>query len=238
MRFTKFGKALSMGVLSAGVIFGVTSCVESYTVGFLYVTGTVTASSGSSGIISGYKIDHNTGKLNTIDGLPVSSGGANPVRAVLTLGSRFLYVLNRGVNNAGNGDCYGTGSRRVPERQHHRVCRGRQWHLDASGDLLHAGPESVPAYRRLLGQLFDGSGPRCAGQRQPVEHRQLRARPGNRAPKITTCGDITVFQINSDHGPLVAGRQCPGHRGQRLRAHLLPGSRQPCRFCSQLADTS
>ena len=66
MRFTKFGKALCMGALSAGVVFGITSCVESYTVGFLYVTGTVTASSGSNGIISGYKIDHNTGKLTTI----------------------------------------------------------------------------------------------------------------------------------------------------------------------------
>jgi hypothetical protein len=110
MRFTKFGKALSMGVLSAGIIFGVTSCVESYTVGFLYVTGTVTASSGNSGIISGYRIDHNVGTLAPIDGLPVSSGGANPVRAVLTLGSRFLYVLNRGVNNAGNGNCYGVGT--------------------------------------------------------------------------------------------------------------------------------
>ena len=103
MRFTKFGKALSMGVLSAGIIFGVTSCVESYTVGFLYVTGTVTASTGSSGIISGYKIDHNTGKLTSINGLPIPSGGANPVRAVLTQASRFLYILNRGVNNAGNG---------------------------------------------------------------------------------------------------------------------------------------
>ena len=63
MKFTKFGKALAMGALSAGVIFGVTSCVESYTVGYLYVTGTVTASSGNNGIISGYKIDHNTGQL-------------------------------------------------------------------------------------------------------------------------------------------------------------------------------
>ncbi len=61
MRFTKFGKALCMGALSAGVVFGITSCVQSYTVGFLYVTGTVTASSGNNGIISGYKIDHNTG---------------------------------------------------------------------------------------------------------------------------------------------------------------------------------
>ena len=56
MRFTKFGKALAMGALSAGVIFSVTSCNQSYTVGYLYVTGTVTASSGNNGIISGFKI--------------------------------------------------------------------------------------------------------------------------------------------------------------------------------------
>ena len=43
MKFTKFGKALAMGALSAGIVLGVTSCVESYTVGYLYVTGTVTA---------------------------------------------------------------------------------------------------------------------------------------------------------------------------------------------------
>ena len=98
MKFTKFGKALALGALSAAVAFGVTSCVQSYTVGYLYVTGTVTASTGNNGIISGYKIDHNTGRLTPINTLPVSSGGANPVRAFLTLGSRFLYVLNRGVN--------------------------------------------------------------------------------------------------------------------------------------------
>ena len=101
MKFTKFGKALLMSALSAGVILGVTSCVQSYTVGFLYVTGTVTAQSGGNGIISGFKIDHNTGKLTAIDGLPISSGGANPGRAVLLTGSRFLYVLNRGVNAQG-----------------------------------------------------------------------------------------------------------------------------------------
>ena len=68
MRFTKFGKALAMGALSAGVVFGVTSCVQSYTVGYLYVTGTVTASTGNNGIITGFKIDHNTGRLTTING--------------------------------------------------------------------------------------------------------------------------------------------------------------------------
>src|SRR5208283_1873484 len=98
MKFTKFGKALLMSALSAGVVLGVSSCVQSYTVGFLYVTGTVTAQTSGNGIITGFKIDHNTGKLTLIHGLPVSSGGANPVRAVMPTGGRFLYVLNRGEN--------------------------------------------------------------------------------------------------------------------------------------------
>src|ERR1700722_4927509 len=105
MTFTKFGKALLMSALSAAVVLSVSSCVESYTVGFLYVTGTITSGSSGNGIISGFKIDHNTGRLNTIHGLPVPSGGANPVRAVLITGSRFLYVLNRGVNSSGGSDC-------------------------------------------------------------------------------------------------------------------------------------
>ncbi len=60
MKFRKFGKALLMGALSIGAVLSVTSCVESYTVGYLYVTGTqTTGTSGSpgQGIISGFKID-------------------------------------------------------------------------------------------------------------------------------------------------------------------------------------
>src|ERR1035437_4836430 len=105
MKFTKFGKALLISALSAGVILGVTSCVRSYTVGFIYVTGTVTAQSNGGGIVSGYKIDHNTGFLTPINGMPVASGGANPGRAVLLSGSRFLYVLNQGVNSSGGATC-------------------------------------------------------------------------------------------------------------------------------------
>jgi 6-phosphogluconolactonase len=105
MKFSKFGKALLMGALSAGVVLGVTSCVQSYSVGYLYVTGTSTASSTGNGIISGFKIDHNTGKLTNINGLPVASGGANPVRAVMISGGRFLYVLNRGMNAAKGSVC-------------------------------------------------------------------------------------------------------------------------------------
>jgi hypothetical protein len=101
MKFTKFCKALLIGALSAGVVLGVTSCVQSYSVGYLYVTGTVTSESKGNGIVSGFKIDHNTGKLSNINGMPVSSGGANPVRALLLSGSNFLYVLNQGASADG-----------------------------------------------------------------------------------------------------------------------------------------
>lgn len=228
MRFTKFGKALSIGVLSAGVICGVTSCVESYTVGFLYVTGTVTASSGSNGIISGFKIDHNTGKLNTIDGLPISSGGANPVRAVLTLGSRFLYVLNRGVNNAGNGDCYGTGSAECQNANITEYAVGGNGILtpqetfytqgnnpfrmivDSSGNYLmvldhdapdNANPTSTDNCARALGTLGTGSA-------------------------VETCGDITVFQINSTTGrlSLVVNAQVTAANGSALTYFPVPAN--------------
>ena len=105
MKFTKFGKTLLMSALSVGIIIGITSCVQSYSVGFLYVTGTATAQSSGNGIISGFKIDHNKGQVIPIHGLPVSSGGANPGRAVMLTGGRFLYVLNRGANSSGGADC-------------------------------------------------------------------------------------------------------------------------------------
>ena len=76
MKFTKFGKALLLSALTAGVILSITSCIQSYSVGYLFVTGTSTAQSSGSGIVSGFKINHNTGQLTAVNGLPVSSGGA------------------------------------------------------------------------------------------------------------------------------------------------------------------
>ena len=104
MKFRKLGKALLMTAISGGAVFGISSCVQSYSVGYLYVTGTQTASTTGAGVISGFKIDHNTGNLVPINGLPVSSGGANPGRSVLLTGGRFLYVLNQG-STADGGPC-------------------------------------------------------------------------------------------------------------------------------------
>ncbi len=54
MKFKIFGKALLISAISAALILCVSSCVESYDTGILYVTGTDTAPTSTHGIISGY----------------------------------------------------------------------------------------------------------------------------------------------------------------------------------------
>jgi 6-phosphogluconolactonase (cycloisomerase 2 family) len=223
MKFTKFGKALSIGALSVAVVFGVTSCVQSYTVGYLYVTGTITASTGNNGIVSGYKIDHNTGALTKINGLPVSSGGSNPVRAVLTLGSRFVYVLNRGVNGSQNGNCYGTGANACQNANITEFAVGGngiftpqqtffsqginpfRMFVDSSGNYIfvldHDAPDNVNPSSKDNCALALGSG-------------------------ITTCGDITVFKVDQTTGrlSLVVNAQVTAANGQPLTYFPVPAN--------------
>lgn len=191
MRFRKFGKALLIGALSVGVALGVTSCVQSYTVGFLFVTGNSTAGSGQ-GIISGFKIDHNTGNLVPINTLPVGSGGANPGRAVLADSSRFMYVLNRGTDPATNGPCtaatvncnganisqFAVGGTGVLSFQAVFYSQGNNPFriiADSSGNYLFVLDAVAP------------SGTGCAAALGST---------------VTSCGDITAFKIDPSTGRL------------------------------------
>jgi len=200
MKFTKYGKALLISALLAGVLFSVTSCIQDYSVGYLYVTGTVTASTTGNGIVSGFKIDHNTGRLTTINGLPVSSGGANPVRAVLLTGSRFLYVLNRGVTASGSANCttadpcqnssitqFAVGANGILTPQETFYTQGANPFRilsDTSGTFIYV-LEHDSLYNGLPSSATNPN-PNCAA-----------ALTG-----ATTCGDITAFQVNSTTGRL------------------------------------
>src|SRR5271157_3069285 len=180
MKFTKYGKALLISALLAGVIFSVTSCIQDYSVCYLYVTGTVTASTSGNGIVSGFKIDHNTGKLTAINGLPVPSGGANPVRAILLPGSRFLYVLNRGVTASGSANCILTPQ----ETFYTQGANPFRILSDTSGTFIYV-LEHDSIYNGLPSSATNPN-PNCAA-----------ALTG-----ATTCGDITAFQVNSTTGRL------------------------------------
>ena len=209
MKFKEFGKALLLSALSAGVVLGVTSCAQSYSVGYLYVTGTETTSS-SAGIISGFKIDHNTGKLTAINGMPVSSGGANPVRAVLLDGSTFLYVLNRGTssNPAGASIC----TTAYPCSNYNIT----QFAVGANGSLtsqqVYCAVQTAGCTKPILQGInptrliADSTGTHL----YVLDHDSLDSASGatgtangcNQALGTNACGDITAFSIDSTTGLL------------------------------------
>lgn len=220
MKFTKFGKALLISALSAGVILSVTSCVQSYTVGYLYVTGTATSESNGNGIISGFKIDHNTGKLIPINGLPVSSGGANPVRAVLLNSSRFLYVLNRGVNAEGGSDCTTLDP-----------CTG------SNITQLAVGANGILTVEEIF--YTQGVNPfrMIADPSNSFIYVLDHDSPDNSAPTandgcakalsgVTSCGDITAFAVNQVTGrlQLVVNAQVTSASGAALTYFPVPAN--------------
>lgn len=226
MKFTKFGKALSIGALSVAVVFGVTSCVQSYTVGYLYVTGTQTASTGNNGIISGYKIDHNTGLLTGINSLPVSSGGSNPVRSVLTLGSRFVYVLNRGVNASDSGDCTP-----IAPCQNPNII---EFAVGGNGILTSQGPPYFSQGVNPFRMFVDGSGNYLFVLDHDApdsnEYTGLNATSNSCSlalgKGVTSCGDITVFKIDQTTGrlSLIVNAQVTAANNQPLTYFPVPAN--------------
>jgi 6-phosphogluconolactonase (cycloisomerase 2 family) len=215
MRFTKFGKALLMSALSAGIILGTTSCVQSFSVGYLYVTGLNTASTGENGIISGFKIDHNKGGLTSIPGLPVSSGGANPVRAVLLTGGRFIYVLNRGKNASGT-----TCTAADP-------CQGgniTQFSIGGNGVLAPQGQASFSQGINPIRMFTDTAGAflYVLDQVAPDPAACTLAL----GPSVTSCGDITAFKIDPNTGrlTLVVNAQVTAANGSPLTYYPVPAN--------------
>jgi len=220
MKLTKFRKALLMSALSVGLVLGVTSCVQSYTVGYLYVTGlqtsgtsTSTQSGSNNGIISGFKIDHNTGNLVPIHGLPISSGGSNPGRAVLLNGGRFLYVLNQGVPTNGGTSCTAA-----------TPCTANvaQFSIGGNGVLSPQGispsPEGFNSTRIIADStgtyiyVLDTIAPSSAACALAL---------GN---GVTSCGDITAFKADPNTGrlTLVINSQVTAANGEPLAYFPVP----------------
>jgi 6-phosphogluconolactonase (cycloisomerase 2 family) len=212
MKFRKFGKTVLTAALGSAIVFSLSSCVYSFTSGYLYVTGTVTATPSGNGIISGFKIDNNTGKLNVMHGLPVSSGGANPVRAVLLTGGRFVYVLNRGTNAEGGSTCTvtdpcsnaniqqfvvgGNGILTPQETFYTQGLNPFRLVSDTSGNFLLALDHDAPS-NAYCGVVITGA---------------------------TSCGDITVFSVNSNTGrlSLVTNAQLTTATGSQVSYFPVP----------------
>ncbi|RRA48729.1 hypothetical protein [Acidipila sp. EB88] len=98
MTFQKLSRALLCVTGAVGMTLGLTSCSNDRTVGYVYVLGTSVSGQTGVGAIGAFKEDNNNGNLTAIAGAAasISSGGANPIRAVVPTGNRFMYVLNQG----------------------------------------------------------------------------------------------------------------------------------------------
>jgi 6-phosphogluconolactonase (cycloisomerase 2 family) len=214
MKFRKFGKTVLTAALSSAIVISLSSCVRSFTVGYLYVTGTVTSTPSGNGIISGYKINNNNGKLTQMNGLPVSSGGANPVRAVLLTGGRFVYVLNRGTNAEGGSTCtvadpctnanitqFVVGGNGILTPQETFFTQGMNpFRLigDTSGNFIIALDHDAPS-NAYCGTVVTGA---------------------------TSCGDITVFQVNATTGrlTLITNAQLTASTGSQVSYFPIPAN--------------
>ncbi len=106
MKFRNLGSALLSVAGAVGITLGLTSCSADHTVGYVYVLGT-SVNGQVGGQINAFHEDNNNGILGNVKGSPTTSGGSNPVRAVIPSGNRFMYVLNAGVANSTDD---GTGS--------------------------------------------------------------------------------------------------------------------------------
>ncbi|HUN83837.1 MAG TPA: beta-propeller fold lactonase family protein [Terracidiphilus sp.] len=215
MKLTKFGKTLLMSALSLGLVLGVTSCVQSYTVGYLYVTGTQTAETTGNGIISGFKIDHNTGNLVPINGLPISSGGVNPGRAVLLNGGRFIYVLNQGT--PGNGGTACTAA---------TPCQASiaQFSIGGNGVLSPQGVNMTPQGYNSFRIISDSGGTYLYvldAIAPSTSACSLALGTG-----VTSCGDITAYKVDSTTGrlTLVVNSQVTSASGEPLPYFPVPAN--------------
>jgi len=230
MKFTIFGKALLISALSAALILCVTSCVESYDVGYLYVTGTDTAQSSGNGIISGFAIDHNTGFMTPVRTLPVASGGANPVRAVLTTAavSCMSSIAALTIRAA-------TAPQQIPHRlQHHLFAVGGHGILTQQEQFYTQG---INPFRMIVDttqsflMVLDHDSPyrpthptRTVRSSRPVRRPQPVLRCG--LDRRHVCGDITIFSINPTTGrlSLVLNQQVTAAGGASLTYFPVPSN--------------
>jgi 6-phosphogluconolactonase (cycloisomerase 2 family) len=94
MKFSKTGQAILAAAVSIGIGLGITSCGQSNTIDYLYVT----ASKNNPGQISVYRVDLQSGALTQIPDSPYPSGGRNPVAEVTSPNGADLYVVNHDDN--------------------------------------------------------------------------------------------------------------------------------------------
>jgi hypothetical protein len=226
MKFRKFGKTVLTAALSSAIVFSLSSCIRSFTVGYLYVTGTVTSTPSGNGIISGFKISNNNGALTPMHGLPIASGGANPVRIVLLSGGNFVYVLNQGVNAEGTADC--TASDPCPNANITEFLVGGNGVLTQQNTYYTEGFNPMRLVQDSSGSFLLALDHDAPGTKNPALPSSATNPNSYCVSQLgtPTCSDVSVFSINSSTGRLshVVNAQLTSSANTQVTYFPLPPS--------------
>ncbi|MGH9588409.1 MAG: beta-propeller fold lactonase family protein [Acidobacteriaceae bacterium] len=215
MKFKKSGQVALALAVSLGLSLGLTSCVNDYTVAYLYVTGAQYSQIGA------FKISNNTGNLTAIPGQPFGSGGKDPVRALVSTTGRYIYVLNAGDSStdaAGNTTYASAGISVLsvggngvlaPQQTYQSQGYGAtRFALSQSGAYLYVLDKYAPTAGK------DASGNPLVGSTTPMPGMSCQDSSGIYHP----VGDITVYQVDSSTGrlSLITNTQLQDAQGKPL----------------------
>jgi len=147
-------------------------------------------SNGSGNSVTGFKIDNFTGNLTEVVNSPFTSGGVNPVQAVVKPGGRYVYVVNKGdtsTGTAGNIALYSVGGDGILSFQQNYSTQGDATsqpvflQMDSAGGFLYVLDTQAPLTRDSSGKVTNPIPAGCT---------------------IGNCGAITVFSVAGDTGRL------------------------------------
>lgn len=200
MKLKKSGQILLALAVSLGLSFGLTSCVNDYTVAYLYVTG------AQYNQIGAFKISNNTGNLRPINFSPFGSGGSNPVREVVSPTGRYLYVLNAGTASTpdSNGNITYTSSNiTVFSVGGNGVLAPQQTYFSQGSGSIRMALSISGGYLYVLDQYAPSAGTDSAGN--PLIS-STTLQPGmscrDSSGLYHPTGDITVFSVDPNTGRL------------------------------------
>lgn len=93
MKFNRLARTALAATGSLGLAFGLVACSRDYTVAYVY------AISASTGAISAFAVDYQTGILTQISGSPFGTQFQNPSTIVAAPGGKFVYAIGGSLNS-------------------------------------------------------------------------------------------------------------------------------------------
>lgn len=135
MKLSKTGQALLAVAVSIGVGLGITSCGQSNTIDYLFVT----ASKNNPGQVSVFRVDLESGALTQIPDSPYSTLGRNPVGEVTSPNGQNLYIINHDTDDIVEF-AIGTDGKLYPQHQYtpsQSVTEPQAIAINAAGTYLY-----------------------------------------------------------------------------------------------------